>query len=141
MADDRIGGSNGVVFTNVRIIDGSGEYPYSGEVVVQGNRIRQVTKGASRLSHSPGAGGQTVIDGMGATLMPELFPTGVRYTGASLGFQVGAALSGGFSPLILASIFGSTGGTTWISVYLVALACITLVATLTVKETAHAALK
>ena len=72
MADDRIGGSNGVVFTNVRIIDGSGEYPYSGEVVVQGNRIRQVTKGASRLSHGPGAGGQTVIDGMGATLMPGL---------------------------------------------------------------------
>ena len=54
MADDRIGGSNGVVFTNVRIIDGSGEYPYSGEVVVQGNRIRQVTKGASRLSHGTG---------------------------------------------------------------------------------------
>ena len=72
MADDRIGGSNGVVFTNVRIIDGSGEYPYTGEVVVQGNRIRQVTKGASRLSPGPGAGGQTVIDGMGATLMPGL---------------------------------------------------------------------
>ena len=44
MADDRIGGSSGVVFTNVRIIDGSGEYPYTGEVAVQGNRIRQVTK-------------------------------------------------------------------------------------------------
>ena len=29
MADDRIGGSNGVVFTNVRILDGSGEYPYT----------------------------------------------------------------------------------------------------------------
>ncbi|HVP99724.1 MAG TPA: amidohydrolase family protein [Roseiarcus sp.] len=71
MAEDRIGGSNGVIFTNVRIIDGSGDYPYTGEVVVQGNRIRQVTKGASRLS--PGAGGgQTIIDGMGATLMPGL---------------------------------------------------------------------
>jgi imidazolonepropionase-like amidohydrolase len=71
MAEDRIGGSNGVVFTNVRILDGSGEYPYTGEVVIQGNRIRQVTKGASRLS-SGGGGGQTVIDGMGATLMPGL---------------------------------------------------------------------
>ena len=68
----RIGGSNGVVFTNVRILDGSGEYPYSGEVVIQGNRIRQVTKGASRLSTGPGAGGQTIIDWMGATLMPGL---------------------------------------------------------------------
>jgi hypothetical protein len=34
MAEDRIGGSNGVIFTNVRIIDGSGDYPYTGEVVV-----------------------------------------------------------------------------------------------------------
>jgi MHS family shikimate/dehydroshikimate transporter-like MFS transporter len=85
--------------------------------------------------------GQGVMFGVGATLMPELFPTGVRYTGASLGFQLGAALSGGFSPLIMASIFGSTGSTTWISVYLIALACITLVATLSIKETAHGALK
>ena len=73
MAEDRFGGSNGVVFTNVRILDGSGDYPYPGEVVVQGNRIRQVNKGASRLSSAPGAGGgQTIIDGMGATLMPGL---------------------------------------------------------------------
>jgi imidazolonepropionase-like amidohydrolase len=72
MADDRIGGSNGVVFTNVRILDGSGEYPYTGEVIIQGNRIRQVTKGVSRLTPASGMGGQTVIDGMGATLMPGL---------------------------------------------------------------------
>src|SRR3984957_19546319 len=73
MADDRFGGSNGVVFTNVRIIDGSGENPYTGEVAVQGNRIRQVTRGSSRLTPGLGAGGgQTVIDGMGATLMPGL---------------------------------------------------------------------
>ena len=73
MADDRFGGSNGVVFTNVRIIDGSGENPYTGEVTVQGNRIRQVTRGSSRLTPGLGAGGgQTVIDGMGATLMPGL---------------------------------------------------------------------
>ena len=72
MADERFGGSNGVIFTNVRILDGSGDYPYTGEVAVQGNRIRQVTKGASRLSTGGGGGAQTVIDGMGATLMPGL---------------------------------------------------------------------
>ena len=65
-------GSGGVVFTNVRILDGTGEYPYTGEVTVQGNRIKQVTKGSSRLSNGSGMGGQTVIDGMGATLMPGL---------------------------------------------------------------------
>jgi len=71
---DEYNGSNGsgVVFTNVRILDGTGEYPYSGEVTVQGNRIKQVTKGSSRMSSASSYGGQTVIDGMGATLMPGL---------------------------------------------------------------------
>ena len=74
MAEDRFGSNGGVVFTNVRILDGSGDYPFTGEVVVQGNRIREVTKGGSRLSGGSfsGGGGQTVIDGMGATLMPGL---------------------------------------------------------------------
>ena len=46
--------------------------PYTGEVTVQGNRIRQVTKGSSRMGGAVGGGSQTVIDGMGATLMPGL---------------------------------------------------------------------
>lgn len=72
MADDNgMNGSGGVVFTNVRILDGSGEYPFTGEVTVQGNRIRSVTRGSSRIGGA-GAGGQTVIDGMGATLMPGM---------------------------------------------------------------------
>ena len=74
MAVEKFGSNGGVVFTNVRILDGSGDYPFTGEVVVQGNRIREVTKGGSRLSSGSfsGGGGQTVIDGMGATLMPGL---------------------------------------------------------------------
>jgi hypothetical protein len=47
---DGYNGTNGtggvVLFTNVRILDGTGEYPYTGEVTVQGNRIRHVTKGS-----------------------------------------------------------------------------------------------
>jgi imidazolonepropionase-like amidohydrolase len=74
MAEDYSGanGSAGVTFANVRILDGSGEYPYTGEVTVQGNRIKQVTRGSSRMSGAGGVGGQTIIDGMGATLMPGL---------------------------------------------------------------------
>src|SRR6202047_2359438 len=60
-------------FTNVRILDATGEYSYTGEVVIQGNRIKQITRGSSRLGSATGAhGGGTVIDGMGATLMPGL---------------------------------------------------------------------
>jgi imidazolonepropionase-like amidohydrolase len=73
MADEYTGSNgSGVVFTNVRILDGTGDYPYTGEVTVQGNRIRQVTKGSPRLNGGSGMSGQTVIDGMGATLMPGL---------------------------------------------------------------------
>ncbi len=57
-----------VLFTNVRIIDGSGAEPYAGDVLVQGNRIRRVARGGRT---QPPAGA-TVIDGAGATLMPGM---------------------------------------------------------------------
>ena len=45
-----LNGSAGPIhFTNVRILDATGEYPYTGEVVIQGNRIKQMTRGSSRL--------------------------------------------------------------------------------------------
>ena len=57
-----------VLFTNVRIIDGSGAAPFAGEVLVQGNRIVRVGRGARSLQ-APDA---TVIDAAGATLMPGM---------------------------------------------------------------------
>jgi imidazolonepropionase-like amidohydrolase len=58
-----------VLFTNVRILDGSGEVaPYSGSVLVSGNRIQQV--GRTTAPIAPGAA--QVIDGAGATLMPGM---------------------------------------------------------------------
>jgi len=66
MAENTIGGWGGsrraggeasdIVFTNVRILDGSGEPPYAGEVTVAGNRIKSVTRstpGASRALATP----------------------------------------------------------------------------------------
>jgi imidazolonepropionase-like amidohydrolase len=67
------GNGNGpILFTNVRVLDATGEYPFTGEVLVQGNRVKQVSRGSSRVGSSPMQGGATVIDGMGATLMPGL---------------------------------------------------------------------
>ena len=57
-----------VLFTNVRILDGTGAAPYPGEVLVQGNRISRVGRGARALP----ASGVTTVDGGGATLMPGL---------------------------------------------------------------------
>jgi len=60
------------LFTNVRILDATGEHPYSGEVLVHGNRIKRVTRGGSSFATPSAAGASTVIDGMGATLMPGM---------------------------------------------------------------------
>ena len=57
-----------VLFTNVRIIDGTGAAPFAGEVLVQGNRVARVAHGG-RL---PPMAGVTMIDGAGATLMPGM---------------------------------------------------------------------
>jgi imidazolonepropionase-like amidohydrolase len=57
-----------VLFTNVRIIDGSGAAPFPGQVLVQGNRIVQV----GRPGRPAAAAGVTVVDGAGATLMPGM---------------------------------------------------------------------
>ena len=57
-----------VLFTNVRIFDGTGALPYTGEVLVQGNRISRISRGARALPTS----GITTVDGGGATLMPGL---------------------------------------------------------------------
>src|SRR5258707_118375 len=57
-----------VLFTNVRIFDGSGGQPYTGEVLVQGNRIARVARGIRAIQTT----GVAVIDAAGATLMPGM---------------------------------------------------------------------
>ncbi|MFY7903347.1 MAG: amidohydrolase family protein, partial [Rubrivivax sp.] len=60
------------LFTNVRILDGSGSTaPYGGSVLVRGNRIREVSRSAAPPT-AAGGGTATVIDGAGATLMPGM---------------------------------------------------------------------
>ena len=39
-----------VVFTNVRILDGTGQNPYNGSVLVRGNRIRQVGRSSAPIA-------------------------------------------------------------------------------------------
>ena len=56
------------VFTNARILDGTGDSSFTGEVRVDGNRIRQISIDGSPLSHDDA----DVIDCAGATLMPGL---------------------------------------------------------------------
>ncbi len=57
-----------MLFTNVRILDGTGAPPFAGDVLIQGNRILRVGRGTRSIP----AVGATVIDGAGATLMPGM---------------------------------------------------------------------
>ncbi len=62
--------------------------------------------------------GQGVMFAIGAAWMSELFDARLRYSGASLGFQVGAALSGAASRRSLPQPCWAWSGATWpISVY------------------------
>ena len=63
------------------------------------------------------------------TLMSETFTTRVRYTGVTLGYQIGAALAGGTAPLLATWLLTRFGGAWWpIAAYLVALAAVAVVA-------------
>ncbi len=56
------------LYTGVQILDGSGADPFAGEVLVEGNRIREIARDGQKIARD----GSRVIDGGGATLMPGL---------------------------------------------------------------------
>jgi MHS family shikimate/dehydroshikimate transporter-like MFS transporter len=80
--------------------------------------------------------GHATMFGPQASFMPELFGTGSRYSGASLGCQVAAALSGGFAPVLATGLLAWQGNTHAVSMFMIALAVITLIAVAVTKETA-----
>jgi MFS family permease len=70
-----------------------------------------------------------------AALYTELFSTGSRYTGASLGYQI-AGLGGGIAPLVFASVLAAGGGTTTISIIIAAGCVLCIGCVLVLRETA-----
>ncbi|MBQ0925218.1 MFS transporter [Saccharopolyspora endophytica] len=75
-----------------------------------------------------GYGGAAAVFGPMAAFCAELFPTRVRYTGVSLGYQSGSVLGGGLSPVVATALLTGSGGQSWpISAYLVFGAAITIV--------------
>lgn len=75
---------------------------------------------------------------MGA-LLPELFPTEVRYTGASFSYNVASILGASVAPYI-ATWLQANYGLFYVGVYLAAMAALTLIALLMTHETKHQAL-
>ncbi|MDQ4063251.1 MAG: MHS family MFS transporter [Actinomycetota bacterium] len=78
--------------------------------------------------------GHDAMYGPQAAFFSELFGTRVRYSGASLGYQLASVLAGGLSPLIATALLGYYG---WpaVALYTAGMAVITVVATYLAAET------
>ncbi|WP_336158855.1 MFS transporter [Amycolatopsis sp. VC5-11] len=71
-----------------------------------------------------------------AAFFAEMFPAGVRYSGASMGYQFGSVLSGGLAPLIASSLLVANNGRPWLVVgYCLVLSVITGVCAYLAPET------
>ena len=70
---------------------------------------------------------------MGA-LLPELFPTSVRYTGAGAAYNLGGIIGASLAPY-LAEQLVQMGGLPWVGGYISAAAAISVMAALSIRET------
>ena len=68
------------------------------------------------------------------TVISELFPTSVRYTGSSLAFNLAGILGASLAPYI-ATWLAKTHGLPWVGCYLSTSALLTLVGLLSIRET------
>lgn len=81
--------------------------------------------------------GHGIMYGVQASFLSEMFPTSLRYSGSSLGYQLAAPLGGGLVPVAAAAAVGVTHGSTWpVSLLMIAIAIVTILAVLWSKETA-----
>ncbi|WP_301073869.1 MFS transporter [Sphingomonas sp.] len=73
-------------------------------------------------------------------IMTEMFPTRMRYSGVSLGYQVTAIVAGSWAPLIGTAILRAHDGWLLLALYIAGSATVSLVAALLMRETRGVAL-
>jgi len=69
-----------------------------------------------------------------SAVLPELFPTNVRYTGSGIAYNAASILGAAVAPFI-ATWLSTRYGVGWVGVYLATAACLTLVALLVMRDT------
>lgn len=72
--------------------------------------------------------------GAQAAWYAESFPASVRYSGASIGYALGAIIGGAFAPMIAQALLQATGSTWSIIGYLLATVVVSIVGTLLLKD-------
>lgn len=78
----------------------------------------------------------SAMNGPQGAFIAELFPTRIRYSGASLCYQVTTIVGGSWAPIISVLLFKHFQSTVPISVYLAATCVVSLVCALAARETA-----
>ena len=78
--------------------------------------------------------GHDSMYGPQAAYFSELFGTRVRYSGASLGYQLASVFAGGLAPLIATALLAASGYTA-VAVYMAIMALITVVSVILASET------
>jgi metabolite-proton symporter len=78
-----------------------------------------------------------------AAFFSELFGTSVRYTGASVGYQLASIFAGALAPIIALKLLGSVeeSNTTAVGLYVCVASALTVVAVLFAKETRNTSLR
>ena len=71
-------------------------------------------------------GSAAMMYGPQAALFAELFDQRIRYSGASLGYQLGSILGGGFAPIIATGLYAEFASTTVIAAYMAAMCAVSL---------------
>jgi MFS family permease len=74
-------------------------------------------------------GSAAMMYGPQAALFAELFDQRIRYSGASLGYQIGSILGGGFAPIVATALYSEFASTTAIAAYMAAMCAVSLVCT------------
>ena len=88
------------------------------------------------LAMTLGLVGFGALYGPVAAFFTEIFSAEVRYSGASIGYQIGAVFGGGLAPLISTALSAQFGGATWpVCLYVIALAVLALVCLGLIGET------
>jgi MFS transporter, MHS family, shikimate and dehydroshikimate transport protein len=86
-------------------------------------------------------GGVGLMFGPQAAIFSELFDAKVRYSGASLSYQLASMFAGGLTPLIATVLLVRFNGASWpIALYLIGLALITLICASLLGETRPASI-
>ncbi len=83
--------------------------------------------------------GQALTYGPLAAFMAELFAPRVRYSGASLAYQLAAVAVSGVAPLLMTWVIAETGSTWGVSLYLAAMGLVTLLSAWYLPESNPAA--